>query len=364
MQPAKNQTSNITADLDCVQNTLLPEILKEQFPNAELNTLTTVRTLVYPYSTIRIIQYLDKQKTASTLFIKRITVPNKELITVKNNLRNETVLLQQLNREMSGETVELIHSFPEQQIIVTKECPGKATDSLINAYSFWWKNSPHLRDNLPTHCGNWLKRYHLITGQESQDLTTWLDYLSGEMIWRIRALKEQQPKNAKLFENISDSFLQKLNQIDTQGYSCSYHGDFAPHNIFYDNNRIRVIDFYDAQTGHPIIDLVNFISSIATRSESPLYPKLRIKKFCQQFLAAYGQLTERQPELASLLFLLQSIKRLLVLESSAPSRLDNKLINYQAKRQHIYYLNNYINNKNDAKIVGPWPYLNLSALTC
>lgn len=365
MQSAKNKASEVNIDLDFVQKNLLPKVLKVKFKNSEYNKLTFVENLSQPYSAIRVIQFQDESNNPVTLYLKRITIPNKKIATVKESLLNETSLLQKINTAMKGATAEHIAVFPEQQIIVTKKCPGLPVDSIINTYGFWWRNNISkkiYRDNIPALCGNWLKRFHIATGEENQDLTPWYNYLSGEMIWRTRILKERLPKHSELFENISDSFTNELRKIKTQGYLCTYHGDFAPHNIFYDEGKIRVIDFYGARVGHPLIDIINFIASIVCRAESPLYPKSRVKKFCQQFFTAYGQGFDKSTALAPLILLLQSMKRVLVLSSDTPTRLDRKLITQHAMHQHISYLKDYLQENNNAHKNGPWAFLDLPML--
>ncbi|MEZ0186521.1 MAG: phosphotransferase [Candidatus Reddybacter sp.] len=366
MQATKTEASEVDIDLNFVQENLLPKVLGAEFKNSEYNKLKIVENLSQPYSAIRVIQFQDESNNPVTLYLKRITIPNKKIATVKESLLNETSLLQKINTAMKGATAEHIAVFPEQQIIVTKKCPGLPVDSIINTYGFWWRNDKPQnirRNNIPALCGNWLKRFHMATGEANQDLTPWYDYLSGEMIWRTRILKERLPKHSELFENISDSFTNELRQIKTQGYLCTYHGDFAPHNIFYAENKIRVIDFYDAKTGHPIIDLINFVASIAYRSESPLYQKPKIKDFCDSFLKAYGKLLNTNTEITSLILLLQSIKRLLVLENNIPTRLDTRVMRYRASKQHMQYLEDYLLERNNARALGPWPFLNLTCLT-
>lgn len=366
MSLTKEKISDVNNDLDLVQNTLLKKVIRDKFKDCDYNNIQFIKSMTYPYSSIRIVKFTDEKGNPVILFIKRITTPKKKLADVREKLEHEASLLQLLNKEMSGEAVELIGIFPEQQTIVTKECTGSAIDTHINAYTFWWKNDvaqKNSRDKLALLCGSWLKRYHQTTGQQNKDLEPWYDYLSGEMLWRARTLKERLPEHSKLFQEISETFRAKLKGIQQQGYTCTYHGDFSGHNIFHDEGVIKVIDFYDAKPGHPLIDLINFIASLAYRSENPLYPKQRIRVFCHNFLKGYGKMLGRNDELASLILLLQSIKRLLVLESNMPTRLDSKTIRHRASCRHIQYLEDYLLEKNNAHALGPWPFLNLTCLT-
>ncbi|MEZ0154844.1 MAG: phosphotransferase [Candidatus Reddybacter sp.] len=354
-------------DLDVVQNTLLKKVVRDKFKDCDYNNIKLIKSTTYPYSSIRIVKFTDEKRNPVILFIKRITIPKKKLADVREKLECEASLLQLLNKEMSGEAVELIEIFPEQKIIVTKKCAGSAIDTLMNAYTFWWKNDSaqkESRDNLALLCGSWLKRYHLATGRKNKDLEPWYDYLSGEMLWRTRALKESLPEHSQLFSEVSEMFRARLKEIQHQGYACTYHGDFSGHNIFYEKDSIKVIDFYDAKIGHPFIDLINFIASLAYRSENPLYPKQRIGIFCRNFFKGYGEMLEQNKELVYLLLLLQCIKRLHVITSNQKIRLDRKLLNQRVIKQYTHYLNNHLQETNNRQKIEPWPFLNLTNLTC
>jgi len=101
-------------DLDIVENSLLPNILQTDFSYAN-PSLKTIKTTTYPYSVIRTVRPADKQTKPSTLYLKRITIPNKESTIVQQVLLKEDNLLRKLNKEMAGETVELIATFPSNK---------------------------------------------------------------------------------------------------------------------------------------------------------------------------------------------------------------------------------------------------------
>ncbi|MEZ0148367.1 MAG: phosphotransferase [Candidatus Reddybacter sp.] len=362
---AQNKTEDIIADLNFVQHKELPAILQAQFGNFESKKIRIIKTETFPYSTIRIIQLSNGQDTPIRLFLKRITIPNKEASFIQQALGKETELLQCLNRKMEGETVEHVYTSLQHQTIVTRECAGIALESSINAYSFWWHNgrrSSALRHTLPALCGNWLKRYHETTLQKDKDLTPWYNYLSGEMIWRARQLKDLLSDHTSLLESLVENFTRDLKLLDQFGSISSYHGDFAPHNIFYKQQNICIIDFFGARTGHPIIDLINFIASIASRAESPLYPGTRIRTFCYQFMKSYGTTLESEQKLVSLLLQLQAVKRLLVLTNNRQSGLVEKIAAKRAIGWHLQYLKNSLTRKNVRGDRGPWPFLFLDTL--
>ena len=359
-EAAQNKTEDIIADLNFVQHKALPAIIKNKFGDLESKEITVVKTEKFPYSTIRVIQLTDRQGSSIRLFLKRITIPNKDPQFIQQALRLETKHLQNLNKKMKGETVEHFYTSLEHQTIVTRECTGTALETLVNAYGFWWYNSPRrsvLRHTLPVQCGNWLKRYHETTTQQNRDLTPWYNYLSGEMFWRVRHLKDLLPDHSTLLQSTFESFNSDLKLLDPNGSICLYHGDFAPHNIFYNQQNICIIDFFGARTGHPIIDLINFVASIASRAESPFYPSSRIKVFCYKFISAYGTILGDEKRLVSLLLRLQTVKRLLVLSNNNPSGVAGKIAAKRAINWHLEYLKNSQSGQKNKVDAGPWPFL-------
>jgi len=356
----------INADLNRVETGLLPECLNKKFPRTVGTTINTVKTMDLPYSSIRVLQVENPPGPALDIFLKRITIPGKEQSTIEEALIRETCLLDKLNESLPDESVELIASFPEQQIIATKACTGQLIDEIVNAYPFWWQpGHAHQvqRQQLARLCGDWLKRFHTLTELENQHLKPWHDYLCGEMDWRTQVLKKEQPAHAMLYSKVADKFYKDMNQQAEYGPASTYHGDFAPHNIFIDQHKITVIDFFGAQQGSKLIDIINFIASIVSRAESPLYPSMRINTFCQQFIAAYALATDIQHTLVAPLLALQSIKRLLVLQNNKTSRIDHKFAQQRSARWHRRYVENYLEGRHQLIAKGPWPFLDLSALS-
>ncbi|MEZ0174969.1 MAG: phosphotransferase [Candidatus Reddybacter sp.] len=364
--PEVDNVSPISADLDRVKSQLLPAQVNKKFPATTNQTIDTVRTLDLPYSSIRVLQVANPPGPAIDIFLKRITIPGKEQSIIKEALIRETHLLEKLNKYLPEESVELIASFPEQQTIATKGCAGNSIDELINAHQFWWQpglKSKAQRQRLAQLCGDWLKRFHALTEQNDQLLKPWYDYLNGEMDWRTQALQQGQTRHASLYRKVADKFYSDLREQEQYAPTNIYHGDFAPHNIFDNQHKITVIDFFGAQTGSKLMDLINFIASIASRGENPLYPKGRISTFCQQFIAAYNLAPNTQDSLAAPLLVLQSVKRLLVLKNTTPHRIDQQYSHRRSTHWHHQYLENYFKGNDSLVAKGPWPFLDLSTFT-
>ena len=365
-QPTKCDVSAINADLDRAETDLLPAPLYKKFPNTTGNTIKTVNTMDLPYSSIRVLQVANPPGPSIEVFLKRITIPGKEQNIIKEALIRETRLLEKLNRHLPEESVELIASFPEHQTIATRACSGQPVDKLINSYPFWWQTGLRhntQRQRLAQLCGDWLKRYHALTEQHEQHIKPWYDYLCGEMDWRIQALKQGRTQHSSLYSQVAERFYSDLSEQEQYGTTNIYHGDFAPHNIFDNQKKISVIDFFGAQTGNKLMDLLNFIAAIASRAESPLYPKGRINTFCQQFIAAYDPSVNIQDTLAVPLLILQTVKRLLVLQNNKPRRADHKLAHQRSMHWHHQYLGSYLKDQYPLITKGPWPFLDLSELS-
>ncbi len=349
----------ITSDLDLVQ-VALPNILQETLSLPTSPTLTVVKESIYPYSQIRIVELKNNSGINRRFYLKRINFPNKDRSLIENNIVQEENILLSLNKEMPKESVQLIAAFPSYCTIVTEECVGKSLDSIINSYRFWWlpQFNNETSENLPYLCGNWLQRFHAITLESSCNLRPWYNFISGEMNWRTRQLSKMLPDYGNLFETCDESFEQDLNILEENGPSHVYHADFAPHNIFIRNKKIQTIDFSGIMRGHGILDVINFLSSIASRSENPLFPKGKNRQFCKAFLDGYGPINLPDPRISNLLFVLQSVKRLVVLTNfQTSSNSANALIYRKHMEQYLNHLKAYVKSANMlATDSAPWLY--------
>lgn len=351
----------IFADLEIILSKL-PLRLQEIYRTDYLPKISIIKKFTYPYSHICLVEVDQDNNSIPRLFIKQIIPNNKSKASIQQTIESEVELLNQLELAMSSSIVRLVDVFPKQLSLVTEECQGKKMDLITSSIGFWWWQE-ELQCKIAGFCGHWLKQLHQTTTSSSRSsLQPWYDYLSGEMIWRLRLLSERLPEYRILFQLCQKRFIDDLQKLNKQGVLHDYHGDFAAHNIFVQEEKIQVIDFYAARKGHGSMDVINFISSFATHAESGLYPKQSIRKFCYNFINAYGSINCTDPRLPVLILVLQAIKRLTVLATTNNSKIP--LIHaFNKKKWYLDYIYLYLDDRSvDKSISGPWPFTDLSEL--
>ncbi len=357
---SENNNRQITNDLDFVQ-TALPSVLGKMLSISNVPSLTVVKETAYPYSQIRIVEFQEDSGKTRRFYLKRINFPNKDRTMIEKNIALEQDMLLKLNKEMPKESVHLIAAFPDHCTIVTEECAGKMLDSIINSYQYWWllKFKEETNEKLPYLCGKWLQRFHAVSLEPSHNLRPWYDFITGEMIWRTRQLSKMLPDYFLLFNTCNERFQMDMNTLGEKGPSHIYHADFAPHNIFVQYNRIQTIDFSGIRRGHGILDVVNFLSSIALRSENPLFLKSQNRKFCEAFLDGYGPINLHDPRIPGLLFVLQSVKRILTLANiQTSSNFGHAFIIKRNMKRYLDHLQIYAINADMQDITDPVPWPN------
>jgi len=357
----------MVADLDCVQSKL-PSILCHRFNISHLPSLHLVEETAYPYSRMRVIEFKTDSALSKRLYLKRIAAPDAGAYIPETIVAREEKFLIQLNKKMPHESVHLVAAFPEYCTTVTEECGGQLLGSIIHSSPYWGLRSSDSCRNEELYylCGKWLRKFHNCSKQERSNLRPWYNYLSGEMIWRIKQLSEDLPKHEYLLNSCNQRFLDDLDSLEPNGVSHMYHGDFAPHNIFVSNETIQTIDFSGIKRGHGISDVINFLSSISPQPENLLPPRAFFRRFCQAFLAGYGPIDLPDPRISDLLLALQSVKRLFVLTQTQKNCGYLKaLLASRSANLHLSHLQSYIAKSNGNAIShGPWPYLYLAkALT-
>jgi hypothetical protein len=343
MNASDKTPEEIISDLDYVQSAL-PEVLKDNPRVSQNSPMKLIRETAYPYSRIRVVEFQGASRDKRRLYLKRVSIPNRQPRIISKLIAREQAFLQKLNRLMPEESVKLITAFPEYCTMVTEECAGEALDSSIGSriYSVFPSLNGSRNEQLFFQCGDWLRRFHATFRKEHSNLRPWYDYLSGEMIWRIKLLKKELPAHNDLLNVCNHRFSEDLGALETKGTSHIYHADFAPHNIFLNNDRLQVIDFFGIKRGHGILDIINFLFSIAPKLENPLRPKKQYKRFCRAFLSGYGSIDLPDPGVPDLILLLQSVKRLLVLASFANTgNLGRTFIARRNMNMHIAHLKLY-----------------------
>ena len=314
MDASELNSDRMVVDLDHVQS-VLPSILRDSFNISHLPSLRLVEETAYPYSRMRVVEFETDSAQKVRLYLKRIVVPDAGAYVSERIVAREENFLLQLNKKMPHESVHLVAAFPEYGTTVTEECGGQSLGSIVHSSPYWGlRRSDSCRnEELYFLCGEWLQKFHNVSKQERSNLRPWYSYLSGEMIWRIKQLSEDLPKHEHLFKTCSQRYIDDLDSLNRNGTSHMYHGDFAPHNIFFGNETIRVIDFTSIKRGSGISDVINFLSSISPQPENFLPPRALFRRFCKAFLAGYGPISVPDPRISDLLLVLESVKRLFVL---------------------------------------------------
>jgi serine/threonine protein kinase len=348
----------ISLDLDSVQDAL-GSALRSRLRGEGEPRLIRSEDASFPYSRVRHLRF-DQSGARVDIFLKRVVPSHGPLERVKSRLKREAELLSQLGQQMPGRVVPFVALFIDQLTLVTEGCRGDQFDHLLvgSPISVWWPQSRRRLIKISTGCGAWLERFHSLTRDPYGDLGEWLEFQSGEAEWRARQLTDLDPRNSGLYQGCAKKLDSELSACRLPGLGCTTHGDYAPHNIFVDeDDQIQVLDFFAAQRGHPLADVVNYIAKIACFAESPLFPKTTARALCEAFLAGYRKLHPSEHQVLRLLLVLQTLKRMLVLRSRRTGRA-MALVADPCRDWYAPYLESYLSTgSRDASTTWPWPFV-------
>ena len=359
---SNNYTDDLACDLTLARQSLV-EHLRIKAGNQEPVKLNIISQKSYPYSVICVVEAISSGSIVGRYYIKRLLLRAGGRAGAERQCIQEARLLRKLNDRMPSETVELALVMPEQLIMITAECAGMSFSRMLRWYSIRCFQKPYqqqLVDN-SARCGDWLRRFHTVSKTEKEGFRGWTNFLCGEVDWRVKELSMHDPENKATYAAVADKLKRDLKRLPLSPGTSMIHRDFAPHNIFVDEDHIQVLDFSDVQDGHGLMDVINYIASLASRCEYRLVSAKLVHKMCVVFIQTYGGISDDDVDMFNLLLLLQSLKRLLVLYQSQGALLWDSIIK-SGKAWHYEFLSAYINDAHDTKklLEGPWPFMDLN----
>jgi len=353
---------SVQHDLDAAQHLLVERLLD----NGDLVSISDVsidKQEINLYSVIRVVKIDRPDGGSDHYYIKRILPSGNDKDKAPFKLLEEATLLRALKKHIMNGVVEIIATFPQHLVTITKKCDGSPLSDYIGSSvrSNW---SIAHRSNLVNFsglCGIWLKRFHELTSGQCDSLKNWLRFIVGETDWRANKLADLHPMKKELFQRAAAKLEVDLRSIDPKTPCCITHGDYAPHNIFISNRNVQVLDFYNIKPGHGLMDVVNYITKVMTYGEGYFSSRSTLRLMCTEFVRRYGGIKESEKDLFYCLILLKCFARILSLTPRGKFGF-LRLAPMLRRAWYLNYLQNYVSdNSHRARIhSGPWPFLDLS----
>jgi len=324
------QFVSVSGQADAILDSVAEALVREQSPHAGV-AVSHSRVFSNPYSIVVKLSLAEPSRTV--LYIKKTLSPPHRTAVVSRRIRTEFAILNTLWNAFSKDdalaVVRPIICLPDEQILVTEECPGPTMQALIGERGKWYsfsRDGSALRD----HCrqaGYWLARFHTITRQDDAefDFQSLRDYCEERMAG-LHACTE-----AHLDAGFGDLLFKSMEILVQQlrgekQVVTGRHNDFAPHNIIISRNGICVLDFTMFDYESPFYDLCNFWVKLECLKSSPLYWHHTVSRLQQAFLDGYGGGIDCSSPLSRLVQIRFRLTRMLE-AISEPASYPRKLLN-------------------------------------
>ena len=198
--------------------------------------------------------------------------------------------------------VKPIACFPEYSIIITEDAEGEKLSAQIKQRAKHFSPDQTKFIELAKcffSTGEWLKLFQSVT------------QIPRRIALRECGLLESIPKafkrwnelgiNSRIQFQIIHYFEQQISKLGSEMIEMSgRHGDFAPHNIIVNHERIIVFDFPNYEDGPIYYDVARFYASLLTYTKNPLYSSKKINQLLNIFIEGYRKETDFSSEIFDL----------------------------------------------------------------
>ncbi len=338
--------------LDKATNAFLDNI-ERYYNTTEKPIVKTVTENRYSYSYIRVLKLIWDSRV-STVYLKRIVHTRPEEIT-RNQLEIECNLIKRLTGQFTdcskyaNSIVRQVACFPEYIVTVTEECTGDNFQDFIGEKGRWY-HYPFMIDEMEDYCrssGEWLKLFHHFTKKSNVSNKEVFDWIKGEIIWRIRLLKNKKTTLVSFLEKVFNKMVDDLSSACVDNVLVTgMHGDYAPHNIFVEHGLIRIIDFSEFKYGSNYCDVINFVSKLSQLKASPLYKNIHITRCQEAFIRGYGNFSESLTPLGCIIKVMYAIRilyHIILCPEKSPIRF---FIQHRLFKNNLKFLERYLYEKN------------------
>jgi len=224
---------------------------------------------------------------------KGIYIKNHKNHCSGENCKTEYEILKNLHAAFDQyplhSVIKPVACFPEHSIIITEDAEGEELSAQIKQRAKHFSLDQTKFMELATYCfstGEWLKLFQSVT-----QLTRRIALREcGLMESILKAFKRWNKLgvNSPMQFQIIRYFEQQIAKLGSEMIEMSgQHGDFVPHNVIVNHERIIVFDFPQYRNGPIYYDVARFYSSLLPYAKNPLYNSKKINHLLNLFIEGY-----------------------------------------------------------------------------
>lgn len=277
---------------------LLKAIAADLFKNETNNNnlkFDIVYSKAHPYSVIYKILF-SGNRNRHYVYVKIPTLPEDRINETEQRLRNEFELLTTLQSVFSDDpslsVIQPIGLYPQFNAIATIEETGPRLSDLITNKANIFRLLTAKKELLQYAAlsGKWLMKFHSSQPNNKAPF-------EGQVLMNYCARNMEFIAEEKLDKFIGtdfgisnvliklESILSKANHLNTT--ISTRHGDFSGHNIIAGNNKLTVLDLFEADRESVEYDACNFWLSLEILKSDFRYSSATLSEMQEEFFKHY-----------------------------------------------------------------------------
>lgn len=291
-QDSLHRVKKLTKDNRTSQGVLqdvLSALISGGMANSEaVQVLSTNRNIARTLFHIR----LELDSREREIFVKVFDDPRKTLEKRIALAETENRFHQSAERRFSTVrclgVAPLIGPFPGQPVVVVEKVQGTLLSDLLGHAV--WKSALSADDskieNALKRVGQWLRVFH---DEQNSVLRPVTPETVLESVLREFDRLPAPPYGATLRSNVEKFCSRSLERTTVRELpTVPQHGDFLPHNIIVDGDKVFGLDFNATRLDAGVEDLSNFVAYLELFRKLPICSRRAVERWQSSFLGGYG----------------------------------------------------------------------------
>ncbi|SEA57966.1 phosphotransferase [Alkalimonas amylolytica] len=247
-----------------------------------------------PFSTVFRLHSSSKG-TPFRLYLKTLC-ESSDQAKAKAGIQNEYDIMvrlsQQFDRVKMLDVPHPVKLYADSASLLTEEVAGtELEDLLTGAARLFGQSSVKAAVQMTELAGVWLREFQQMTADKAVSVS--FEPLALYCQERIDYLLQQQAPGVSA--SLNKAFMQLAKAAQAEGmphgvFVAGCHGDFAPHNMITNKERLAVIDFTDYRMDCSLFDPINFLEKVGRMHNHFFYRSSFVEQLQSAFLKGYSLL--------------------------------------------------------------------------
>ena len=247
-----------------------------------------------PFSTVFRLDS-SNQDASFKLYLKTLCDSSdqaKARASIQNEYDIMSRLSQQFERVKMLDVPHPVKLYADSASLLTEEVEGSELENLLTgAARLFGRTSVKAAVHMTELAGVWLREFQQMTADQETSVS--FQPLALYCQERVEYLLKHHAPGVT--DSLNKAFVHLAKVAEDEGmphsvFTAGCHGDFAPHNMITNKERLAVIDFTDYRMDCSLFDPINFLEKVGRMHNHFFYRSSFVDQLQSAFLKGYGLL--------------------------------------------------------------------------